>query len=43
MAECINKTKSEIIIFIDSDSFVEAETTRQLVKFFVDKKVAAVA
>lgn len=43
MAECIRRSKHELMIFIDSDSFVEKNTTRALVKYFVNKKVAAVA
>lgn len=43
MAEGALRSTSEIIIFIDSDSFVERDTARQLVKYFVDSKVAAVA
>lgn len=43
MAECIRRSKNEIIIFIDSDSFVEKNTAKELVKYFIDKNVAAVA
>ena len=43
MAECIRKSKNDIIIFIDSDSFVDKDTAKELVKYFIDKKVAAVA
>lgn len=43
MAECVKRSKNEIIIFIDSDSFVEPDTAKELVKYFVDTKVAAVA
>src|SRR3989344_2656107 len=43
MAECIRRSNREIIIFIDSDSFVEKDTAKELVKYFIDKKVAAVA
>lgn len=43
MAEGVMQSHSEIIIFIDSDSFVQKDTARQLVKYFIDPKVAAVA
>lgn len=43
MAECIKKSKSEIIIFIDSDSFVETDVAKSIVKYFIDPTVAAVA
>ena len=43
MAECIRKSKNEIIIFIDSDSFVEPDAAKELIKYFIDSKVAAVA
>lgn len=43
MAECIKRSKNDILIFIDSDSFVEKNTAKELVKYFIDKKVAAVA
>ncbi|MBI3623279.1 glycosyltransferase [Candidatus Pacearchaeota archaeon] len=42
MAECIRMSKKEIMIFIDSDSFVEPSTAKELVKYFYNKKVAAV-
>lgn len=43
MAECIRRSKHDIIIFIDSDSFVEPDTAKELVKYFIDEKVGAVA
>lgn len=43
MAECVRKTVSDVIIFIDSDSFVDPDTTKELLKYFYDDKVAAVA
>lgn len=43
MAECVRQSKNEIIIFIDSDSFVKPNTARELIKYFIDPKVAAVA
>ncbi|MEK6873635.1 MAG: glycosyltransferase [Nanoarchaeota archaeon] len=43
MAECIRRSKNDIIIFIDSDSFVDKDTAKELVKYFIDEEVAAVA
>lgn len=43
MAECIERSKNDIMIFIDSDSFVEPNTAKELVKYFSNKKVGAVA
>jgi len=43
MAECIRRSKNEIMVFIDSDSFVEKNTARELVKYFSNEKVGAVA
>ncbi|MEO8581246.1 MAG: glycosyltransferase [Patescibacteria group bacterium] len=43
MGEAVNRSKNDIIIFIDSDSFVEKRTAKELVKYFLDDKVAAVA
>ena len=43
MAECVRQSKNDIMVFIDSDSFVETNTARELVKYFVDEEVAAVA
>lgn len=43
MAECVRQSIKDIIIFIDSDSFITPETTHHLIKYFTDKKVAAVA
>lgn len=43
MAECIKRSKNEIMIFIDSDSFVKKNTAKNLVKYFINKRVAAVA
>lgn len=42
MAECIRRSKSEIIVFIDSDSLIEPQTTREMVKYFNDPKIGAV-
>src|SRR3990167_5130080 len=43
MAECIKRSKNEIVIFIDSDSFVLPNTICELVKYFIDSKIGAVA
>lgn len=43
MAEGARLAKGEIVLFIDSDSFVHASTARESVKYFVDRKVAAVS
>ncbi len=43
MAECVRQSNKDIVIFIDSDSFVDPEAARELVKYFVHNDVAAVA
>ncbi len=43
MAEGVKLAKNEIIIFIDSDSFIDKEGVKHLVKYFKDKKVGAVS
>ena len=43
MAEGVVKAKGEIIIFIDSDSFIEKDCVRHLVKYFSIKDVGAVS
>lgn len=43
MAEGVLQSKNEIICFVDSDSFVEPETIQELIKYFADPTVAAVA
>jgi hyaluronan synthase len=43
MAECVRQSENDIVIFIDSDSFVEPGTARELVAYFADARVAAVA
>lgn len=42
MAACARASKNEVIIFVDSDSLVEPDTARELVKFLENKKVGAV-
>jgi len=43
MVECVRNSNSEIIIFIDSDSYVEPQTARQFVKYFQNLNIAAVS
>jgi hyaluronan synthase len=42
MAECVRRTNSEVVIFIDSDSFIEKDTVKELIKYFTLNKVGAV-
>ncbi|HPV33702.1 MAG TPA: glycosyltransferase family 2 protein, partial [Candidatus Paceibacterota bacterium] len=43
MAECVKMSKKDLVIFVDSDSFVNQSTARNLVKYFSDPQVVAVA
>lgn len=43
MAECVRRSKNDIMVFIDSDSFVEPATVQELVKYFSHDRVGAVA
>ena len=43
MAEGIRASNSEIICFVDSDSFLEPSAIKELVKYFTDASVGAVA
>lgn len=43
MAEGVKRARHDIIIFIDSDSFIEPNAVRHLVKYFVDPEVGAVS
>ncbi len=43
MAETIKRSDKDIMVFIDSDSFVQEDTVKNLVKYFVDPQVGAVA
>ena len=43
MAEGVRLSKSEIILFVDSDSFIKKNTLKELVKYFQDPEIAAVA
>ncbi len=43
MAEGVKRATHDIIIFIDSDSFVEPDCVRHLVKYFVYEEIGAVS
>ncbi|MEK7208767.1 MAG: glycosyltransferase [Patescibacteria group bacterium] len=43
MAESVRQSDKDIVIFIDSDSFIDPEAARELVKYFIYDEVAAVA
>jgi len=43
MAECVLRSDKDIIVFIDSDSFVEKNTALEIVKYFSCDEVGAVA
>lgn len=43
MAEGVHKAKNEIIIFIDSDSFIDRDCVIHLVKYFSNPQVGAVS
>src|SRR3989338_4209176 len=43
MAEGVKRAEHDIIIFIDSDSFIEPSAVRHLVKYFADRTVGAVS
>lgn len=43
MAEGVRRAKNDIVIFIDSDSFVEPGCVRHLVKYFADPRIGAVS
>jgi len=43
MHEGVIRSKHDIIIFVDSDSFIEPDCARHLVKFFSDKEIGAVS
>ena len=43
MAEGIKRATHDIIIFVDSDSFVEQDCVRHLVKYFADPEIGAVS
>lgn len=43
MAEGVKRATHDIIVFIDSDSFIEPDCVRHLVKYFADPEVGAVS
>jgi hyaluronan synthase len=43
MARGIKRARGQILVFIDSDSFVQPDSIRPLVKYFSDPKVGAVS
>lgn len=43
MAEGIGRTRGEIVVLVDSDSFLERGSVHKLVRYFVDPRVAAAA
>ena len=43
MAEGVKRAQHDIVIFIDSDSFIEPSAVRHLVKYFADRSVGAVS
>jgi len=43
MAEGVKRAKHDIVVFIDSDSFIEADAVRHLVKYFALPEIGAVS
>lgn len=43
MAECVRQSNKDIIFFVDSDSFLEKDAARNVVKYFKNPKIGAVA
>lgn len=43
MAECVRRSQNEVVLFVDSDSFIEPDTVRRLVRYFGDPKIGAIA
>lgn len=43
MAETTLQSKNEIMVFVDSDSFVKKNTAREIIRYFSQPKVGAVA
>ncbi|HEU0086004.1 MAG TPA: glycosyltransferase [Candidatus Paceibacterota bacterium] len=43
MAEGVKRAKNKIIVFVDSDSFVEKDCIRHLVKYFSNPKIGTVS
>lgn len=43
MAEGVRRAKNDIVIFIDSDSFIDKDAVRHLVKYFANPTIGAVS
>jgi hyaluronan synthase len=43
MAEGVKRAKNDIVVFVDSDSFIEPSCVRHLVKYFADPTVGSVS
>jgi hyaluronan synthase len=43
MAECVKQSDKDIVLFVDSDSFIEPNMMKKMVKYFELKNVGAVA
>lgn len=43
MAECVRKSEKDIVLFVDSDSFIKPDALRSIVKYFSIPTVGAVA
>jgi hyaluronan synthase len=43
MAECVRQSDKDIILFVDSDSFIEEDALKAIVKYFSLPKIGAVA
>ncbi len=43
MAEGVKRARNDIVIFVDSDSFIEPNAVRHLVKYFADPDIGAVS
>ncbi len=43
MAEGVKRSRHDIVIFVDSDSFIEPGAVRHLVKYFADANIGAVS
>jgi hyaluronan synthase len=43
MAEGVMRAQNDIVIFVDSDSFIEQNCVKHLVKYFIDPEIGAVS
>jgi len=43
MAEGVKRAKNDIVIFVDSDSFIDKDCVHHLVKYFIDPEIGAVS